>query len=302
MKYTKPSLTTQEHVDVLQARGLNIPDTDRASHYLKCIGYYRITGYCLPFQNRAKGDHTFDNGTSFDDVLALYIFDRELRLHVLDAIERIEVAFRAAITNTMSIKYGPHWYLDKSHFGNRYGKKGRKPYNHAKLLHEINKADNISLRHYRNTYTDPEYPPSWMAIESLSFGACSMMFAHLRKKQIRLVSAEFGIDPTLLISWIQGLVRLRNLCAHHSRMWNRKFSHYLSVYGEVPKEVEENIKPNNRFYAYASVIIFFLKQVSPGTKWAQKLDYLFNDHSKINVSSMAFPEDWKGRDLWKAHI
>jgi len=286
----------------MQERGLNIPDIDTAIHYLRYIGYYRLTGYCLPFQNGPKGDHAFDKGTSFDDVLALYIFDRELRLHVLDAIERIEVAFRAAISNTMSIEYGPHWYLDKSHFGNRYGKKGRKPYKHSMLLDEIDQADSIYLRHYRDTYTDPEYPPSWMAIESLSFGACSMMFAHLLKKQIRLVSAEFDVEPTLLISWIQGLVRLRNLCAHHSRIWNRIFSHNLSVYGNPPKELKGNINPNNKFYAYASVMMYFLKRVSPDTKWAKKLHSLFDEHIKIDISSMAFPDDWKDRDLWANYL
>jgi len=102
-------------------------------------------------------------------VLSLYVFDRELRVHILDAIERIEVAFRAAISNTMSLDYGPHWYLDERHFGKRYGGKAQQTYDHAKLLRGIDKADSVSLRHYRKTYTDPIYPPSWMMIESLSF-------------------------------------------------------------------------------------------------------------------------------------
>jgi abortive infection bacteriophage resistance protein len=269
---------------------------------LRYIGYYRLTGYCLPFQNGLKGDHTFNDKTYFDNVLTLYIFDRELRLLILDAIERIEVAFRAAISNTMSITYGSHWYLDKINFGNRYGNKGRKPYNHSILLAEINKADSISIRHYRNTYSNPKYPPSWMAIESLSFGTCSMMFAHLRKKQIRLVSNELDIKPTLLVSWIQGLVRLRNLCAHHSRVWNRKFSHSLSAYGDIPEELKDNLEPNNKFYAYTSVIMYFLKRISPDTKWAEKLVVLLNEHDKVRISDMAFPANWKERILWKDNL
>lgn len=299
MKYTKPAYSAEQHLKVLEKRGLRIPDSDKALHYLKYIGYYRLTGYCLPFQDSAVGDHSFLEGTSFDDVLNLYVFDRELRIHVLDAMERIEVAFRAAISNTMSLAYGPHWYLDEHHFGKRYGGRASQNYNHVKLLREIDKADSISLRHYRNTYTDPIYPPSWVVIESLSFGSCSMMFAHLRKTQIKLVSEEFELSPTLLVSWIQGLVLLRNLCAHHGRIWNRKFSHRLSVHGEIPGVLLENIYWDNKFYVYASLIIYFLRSFSPDTSWAKKLSRLIEVHQDIRVSDMGFPEDWKERELWE---
>ena len=216
----------------MEERGLLIPDPDKAVHYLKYIGYYRLTGYCLPFQCGEKGDHAFLNGTAFDDVLRLYLFDRKLRLLVLDAIEEIEVAFRAVLSNTMSLTYGPHWYLDKNHFGNRYGNKGGRPYDHEKLLQEIDNADNASLRHYRSTYSGPEYPPSWMVIEVLSFGTCSKLFAHLKKRQIALVSNKLGLEPKLLVSWMQGLVLLRNICAHHGRLWNRKFPPHFIYLGE----------------------------------------------------------------------
>ena len=299
MKYTKPAYSLEQHLEVLEKRGLLIPDPDKALHYLKYIGYYRLTGYCLPFQAGAAGDHSFIESTSFDDVLKLYVFDRELRVHILDAIERIEVAFRAAISNTMSLAYGPHWYLDEHHFGKRYGRGGRQTYDHAKLLKEIDKADSTSLRHYRETYTDPIYPPSWMVIESLSFGSCSMMFAHLRKVQIKLVSEELELGPTQLISWMHGLVLLRNLCAHHSRIWNRKFSHRLSIHGEIPGALRENIDRDNKFYVYASLIVYFLRSISPDTSWAKKLSRLIVAHQNIRISDMGFPADWKERELWK---
>ena len=158
LKYTKPACSVEQHLKILENRGLQVPDPDRALHYLKYIGYYRLTGYCLPFQGGVAGDHSFVKGTSFDDVLELCVFDRELRVHILDAIERIEVAFRAAISNTMSLAYGPHWYLDERHFGKRYGRKAKHTYDHAILLREIDKVDSISLRHYRKTYTDPIHP------------------------------------------------------------------------------------------------------------------------------------------------
>ena len=276
-----------------------VPDSDKALHYLKCIGYYRFTGYCLPFQDHAKGDHAFIEGTSFDDVLELYTFDKELRIHILDALAGIEVAFRAILSDTMSLAYGPHWYLDKRYFGNRYGRKTGRPFNHEKLLREIHDADSTPLRHYRSTYTDPIYPPSWMMIESLSFGSCSMMFAHLRKTHIRLVSKELGLAPTLLVSWIQGLVRLRNLCAHHSRIWNRKFSHTLSSYGEVPKELQGIIGQGNKLYEYASLIMYFLMRIDPGASWGKKLSILIRGRQEARLFEMGFPRDWEEKEVWK---
>ena len=299
MEFTKPACSEEEHLRIMEERGLLIPDHDKVIHYLKYIGYYRLTGYCLPFQHGEKGDHTFLKGTSFDDVLGLYIFDRKLRLLVLDAIEEIEVAFRAVLSNTMSLAYGPHWYLDRNHFGNRYGNKRHRPYDHEKLLKEIDNTDNISLRHYRSTYSYPEYPPSWIVIEVLSFGTCSILFAHLRKRQIALASKELGLEPKLLVSWMQGLVVLRNLCAHHGRLWNWKFPHTLSTRGKIPEDLSGNFAQNNTFYEYACLIMYFLKLISPKTTWANKLSTLITEHKSLKISDMGFPEDWKDRIIWK---
>ena len=91
--YNKPAFNLEEQLDLLKSRGLDIPQPERALHYLKFIGYYRLSGYCLFYQE--KPSHSFKHGTTFDAVLDLYIFDRQLRLLVMDAMERIEVAVRA---------------------------------------------------------------------------------------------------------------------------------------------------------------------------------------------------------------
>lgn len=116
LHYDKPPLALDELVGRLSDRGLQIPDPDRAGRYLRHIGYYRLSPYTIPFQ-QGRPDHIFRDGTAFDDVLDLYVFDRALRLLVMDALERVEVAVRAALTDHMSTSYGdPHWYLDASHF------------------------------------------------------------------------------------------------------------------------------------------------------------------------------------------
>ncbi|MFI3893222.1 Abi family protein [Kocuria rhizophila] len=78
-------------VDQLVGRGLEIPDGQRAERYMRHIGYYRLSPYMIPFQTH-DGSHEFLPGATFDDVLGLYVFDRQLRLLVLDAVERVEAA------------------------------------------------------------------------------------------------------------------------------------------------------------------------------------------------------------------
>ncbi|WP_283793618.1 Abi family protein [Gulosibacter molinativorax] len=114
--FDKPPLSLDDLVDRLVGRGLTVPDRDRARRYLRHIGYYRLSPYSIPFQQGGP-DHLLYEGTSFDDVLDLYVFDRALRLLVMDALERVEVAVRAALTDHMATSYDdPHWYVDASHF------------------------------------------------------------------------------------------------------------------------------------------------------------------------------------------
>ena len=106
MQYNKPPLTYLQQITLMQSRGLTVPDVAKAKKYLCGISYYRLSAYALPFQ---QVKDTFNNGTTFQDVLNLYLFDKELRLIAFDAIERLEVTIRTQIIYSLSHKYGSHW-------------------------------------------------------------------------------------------------------------------------------------------------------------------------------------------------
>jgi len=97
MQYTKPPLSIEQQIELLKSRGLEIPDHEQAAHYLYHLNYYRLSGYMLPFQEGTE--HHFQAGTTFEHVLNLYLFDRKLRLLLMDAIERIEVSVRTPWAN-----------------------------------------------------------------------------------------------------------------------------------------------------------------------------------------------------------
>lgn len=177
MRFEKPALTVEQQVELLERRGLAIPDRDRAAHYLTHINYYRLRAYWLSFEEEAgDGGHRFRAGASFEDALALYLFDRKLRLLVLDAIERVEVAVRTRWAYVLALRYGSHAYLREEIF--------QEAWKHARCLEglteEIGRSHETFIDHYRSTYAEPALPPIWAACEVMSFGQLSKWMENLK--------------------------------------------------------------------------------------------------------------------------
>ncbi len=135
--YSKPALTESELLARWQSRGLVLPDEQRALRYIRHIGYYRLSAYVRSFEGSQRD--VLRPGTTFDQVLSLYVFDRQLRLLVLDAIERVEVALRASVSDHLSLIDGPHWYENPDHFKSRTA--------HAKVLTDVDEM--LRLQHAR---------------------------------------------------------------------------------------------------------------------------------------------------------
>lgn len=298
--FDKPALTLDEQVDLLVSRGLIVSCRETVMQYLQFIGYYRLSGYCLPFQvnNTAESGffkHQFKPGTTFEQILEHYAFDRKLRVLLIDAIERIEVAFRTTLSNTMCLNHGPHWYLDDSLFLiDRY-------FSHEIFLQRVEKCirDNRNLsfiQHYYFKYGQPSSPPSWMVMEILPMGSISFVYQKLKSQRDRKeIAGVFGLNPRILASWIHTISYLRNLCAHHSRVWNKTFT----ITPEIAREHKAFLSHNNRFYAQATVIEAFLKVISPDSKWPLRLKELFDEHPAIPTGSMGFPESWYNQAFWQ---
>lgn len=299
MKFDKPAIDADAQVALLRSRGLLISDDARAKHYLRFVGYYRLAGYSLPFQvdYNADGSHRFLDGVSFDDVLDLYVFDRKLRLAVVDALERIEVAFRALLSQTMSEQHGPHWYADARVFAPTY--------RHEKFI-EVLKKDvgddptkaavrQTFIQHYYDKYGDPPLPPSWMVFEVLSFGTVSQVFKNLLRVHQKPIAKSFGLDGSVLSSWLHAISYLRNLAAHHQRLWNRAYT----IKPVVAKQYAADLADPSRFYAQAVMIEVLLKVVSPDTRWGNRLAGLLAEHPKVRAKRMGFPADWVGRAIWQ---
>lgn len=217
MPYAKPALSFAEQLSQLKERGLIFHNEPKALHRLQVISYFRLSGYWFPLL-ADKQNHTFKHDSFFETAFDIYKFDRELRLLILRELEKIEVAVRSLMINTLSINRGAFWYIDSANLSN--------PAKHAntltKIREEHKRSDEEFIQSYNDKYAD-SLPLSWMMLEVSFFGILSSLYSNLiHGKDKREIAAYFGLSDKALASWLHSIVYLRNICAHHSRLWNRE--------------------------------------------------------------------------------
>lgn len=312
MHFNKVPKTYQEQIALMESRGLSIPDHEKAEEYLKHISYYRLSAYALPLQ---QVKDTFNQGVTFDDVLNLYLFDRELRLIVFDAIERIEIAVRAQIIYQLSHKYGSHWQDNPSvftpKFQNRVGIEVDIFADTQKIISEHTSAKNpeVFIKHYISKYTQPPTPPSWMSIEILTIGQLSRLYSGLKNNSDKNnIAAYFGLHYTLLQSWFHSLTYVRNICAHHSRLWNRDFAIQPDIPKKAPLLPWINLGNNNnrRCFYFLCIVKYLLQTVNPTGHFRQRLLTLIASHSSAPIQYLGLPTNpngtvanWQDEPLWQ---
>lgn len=306
--YSKQALTTDQVLDRLKSKGLELEDEYAATLKLKSIGYYRLLIYMRHFQIQSDSNKRFKDGTRFQDLISLYDFDRKIRLLTLDAIEHLEVALRASLSNALTPKTpNAHWHLDPENYQD--GK-------YDEIRQTIEKSvgrpldgkgkdkQGIALQHYHNTYKDPDLPPIWLTCEKLSFGALSRFFAslstHNRKHVARYLWESVPEGPqypeSLLRSWFQSLTDLRNVCAHQNRVWNTSFT---TSPPETHKGFHEEFEQPASFYCRAAVIQLLLRPLGRHEFWKDGLQNLLKNYPHVCPRAhLGFPDKWSERPLW----
>ena len=299
MQFTKPPTSFDEQVVLLESRGMIIGDSARARKYLSHLNYYRLAAYWLPFEE-THSPHCFKEGTTFNTVLEHYIFDRELRLLVIDAIERIEVSLRTQWAYHLSHAYGPHAHLRGDiHTPNK--RRWNYQDNIAKLRVEVQRSTEVFIRHFMREY-DEELPPLWAVCEVMTLGELSRWFANLKHSKDRnAIARVYGLDERILTSFLHHLSVVRNNCAHHARLWNREFTFTLILPKKTPPGLYPNFNPEQkrRLYNTLVMIAYMMDTINRNT-WKQRLYKLFENHPDVDCRHLGFPTDWLTRPLWKS--
>lgn len=274
-----------------------IEDMQQATSALSHISYYRLRAYWLYYEeNPGSGEHMLKRGTTLSSILALYEFDRRLRLTLMDALERFEVAARGAWAHQMAMVYGPHGYLNRG----LYPRADRFAANLAQLESEYDRSHDVFVDHYKQTYSDPRLPPVWMAAEFISFGLLSKFFSALGGRADRkAIARKLGFDDRVFQGFMHHLATVRNICAHHSRLWNRRFTVTFPI-AQNPGELANTIVPeaDRRLYNTLSMLLHAIGVVAPESDWSLRLLSLLQENPTGDFVAMGFPEDWRDRPLW----
>lgn len=272
---------------------MEFADTARAAEVLRDTNYYRLGAYWLGFE-QDHATHQFKKGTAFEQVVALYEFDRALRLLVLDAIERFEVSARAQWTYHLSHAYGAHAHtVEAAHERTLWAR------NVEDLTKETQRADEVFIDHLTQKYAET-LPPIWAVSEVMSFGLLSRWYKSLRVNSVRkAIAARYQVHPDVLESWLQHFTVVRNNCAHHSRLWNRWFDRVaLMIPKRHPVLEGEFFTTKNKLYNSLLVLAFLTHTIMGGDEWKQSLLALINANPAVPLADMGFPENWRTMAIW----
>lgn len=295
----KPPRTYLEQLQILKERGLSVVDEAKALHLIEHHNYYRLSAYRFPLTLEGNPDQ-FKPGVSFDDLWNLYHFDRTLRQFVSEAVKRIEISIRARWAYVLGHAFGPQAYEQPQVFRNSQ----RHTHALSKLDEELGRSEEVFVTHYREKYGMAR-PPIWAACEVMSFGLLSRFYENIRHyKEKKEIARTYSLSPDGLASLLIHCVYIRNLCAHHSRLWNRRFT--LTV--ELPKNGPEGLIPNlnpaedRKIYNTLVLLTHMIGVIDPPSTWPKRLVQQILRLDGQFIPHMGFPFDWRLRPLWEKLI
>lgn len=296
MKYSKQLLSLQQQIDILKQRGLLIDDDDNAISVLNTISYFRLAGYWR-LMEADRDAHLFKPGSRFSNVISLYHFDEELRLLIFSAIQRIEVAVRARLIRVFSELHGAFWFMDPSLAESNYMFQN----NLNNLQEELNRSeDEFILEHFQK-YDTPPMPPVWKTLEVASLGTLSKLYANMKDSSAKkAVSRSFGIPKfEYMRSWLRCLTVVRNICAHHARLWNAN----IVVTPSLPKSLpntwisNRNVAPD-KLYQNLCCISYWLNAIDPKNSFVSDFKSLLDKYPIVDPAAMGAPRGWRNEPLW----
>ncbi|WP_085875556.1 Abi family protein [Peptoniphilus vaginalis] len=273
-------IDVSKQIENLISLGLQIKNKNYAESALNRVSYYRlIKAYSITLKENGE----YIEGTTFENIVDLYLFDMEFRHILFSLIEHIEVYLRAVITNYFSLKYGNFGYKDL----NNYKKKNFQMNTLKELEREINRNEKSPFIHnFKENYEGGEIP-FYAVIEVASFGTLSKMYKNMKNEDKREIAKVFDVNYNYLESWIENLSYVRNICAHYGRLYGAKLTKTPKLYREFSRL---GISNNTIF---ASIIN--LKILAEGDyydKFHTDLLELINKYPSVELKYLGFIGKW----------
>jgi abortive infection bacteriophage resistance protein len=296
----KPARSVIAQLQLLKDRGMTVENENQAIHFLNNISYYRLKGYWWDMQSDPV-NHQFALNSKFEDVIERYNFDRHLRLILFDAIERIEIALRTKMISHLSLNFGPLWYLDKSIFSDS----NQHQEHISNLMREYGYSKEIFIQDHKKRYKGID-PEAWKIMEIASMGTLSKFYKNLNHQlpEKSAIAKEMGLNlHSELSSWLESIVYVRNIVAHHSRLWSRNM---------VKQPIDEINNPQGDWLGFELLpvqrkkpfliitsMVFICNKVTPNHQIKSKIVDLLLEEPKLPIYKMGFLNNWQNHPIWK---
>ena len=283
--YTKPHLTINEQCNKLIDRGLKC-NKKQLKRALSQIGYYRLSGYAYSHLTRDKKQ--FRKETSLDNILNDYYFDSELRNFIFKAIEVIEIYLRSQLAYHLGKD-------DKFGFLNHEKLPRLSKADHNLFLHKCKqsyvKSSETFVEHFSKTYSDEhELPPYWILVNLLDFGSIFTLYRGASNHTRTVIAQQLGVKNKVFESWLRALNTIRNICAHHARLWNKT----LGVKPKIPKEENWQVPvfiSGNKMFGIVAIISYLLREIESLTLSEGRFLEFFMLQDYGRLTKMGFPSN-----------
>ncbi len=325
--YAKPFLTISQQIAHLEAKGLDCGNVDVAATALHDLGYYRLTAYTYPFRRLLRADEAnetpfqfradeYVTGSRLADGASLARFDAGLRDKLFDGVAMLEIQLRFQVAHVLGHR-NPFGHTDRDSLDHDAcdslpPRRLRGTYNtefdywmdsYDKLISRASAEDFIQ-------HTTAKYSgeiPIWIAVETFDFGGLTRLYSLLERADQNTIARRFGIrDGRLFHGWLIGLGVVRNHCAHHNRLWNRRLSTQLK---NIPTAIVSprlhhmsTTTERKKIYPWASVLAYALRSYDNTSNWHRTFK---TQMSKFPTNAfvtpeadMGFPDDWSSEELW----
>ncbi len=305
MNSSKVFKTLDEQVEILKNKGLVVNDVEFAKDILLRENYFFISGYRHLFMQNSK-DSKFINGATFEELYAMFTFDRNMRNILFKHILIVENNIKSLISYELSKKYGfkEKDYLNVDNFTQNPMKIRQVHDILDKMRRQIrvNGKQHTATLHYLSNYG---YIPLWILVKVLSFGIVSELYTILKDEDMNSISNFYGIDSASLSIYLSVLSNYRNLCAHEDILYEHRTQrsipdtkyHYQL---DIPKVDDEYIWGKNDLYS----VVIILKMMLTDKEFREfvneisyEVDCLENRIKVINkdiiLSKIGFPSNWR---------
>ena len=314
----KPFKSVDDQIAILQDRGMEICDDEFARRALREIGYYRLSGYSYPYRAvQAETGLLSDNfieGTTIEKVVKLYRFDQELRAVTGLQLAKIEIVLRVMISHELG-RVDPYIHLSPHKLGKKaWDKVNVRPTEQYsewldKYSLSVVRSNEDSVIHYKKKYD--AILPVWVAVHVLDWGGLRLLYGFARDEQRKAIAQQLNISESQLSSWLHCLNEVRNVCAHHGRLYSRTFPKSPMLTGEdhelgfLRRFVLDDAKEGNRkekkgkCFAQFTIIQYLLSKMNlEGINDLPHLLHKFPEVSPVSVKDLGVPENWEELPLW----